>query len=202
MCLSICYIGYHRFGKVYSHCPMGEKQSPGNKKLTWSEKVRRTPSLLKTLTKLRRGITIDSGAADHVMPSGWIPWIRTKPSAGSIRGLPSVVANGAQIANDGEQAVEFMTEEGSRGRWTFQIAKVNKPLASVSKLLDAGHRVVLDEDGSYVLNKRSKQVMKVRREKGVFVLDVWLAQDKGGDTVMEDAIDDSQNGKQVFTRQV
>lgn len=162
--------------------------------------VRNTKDLLEGLIKLRRGITIDSGAADHVMPSGRLPWIKSRPSAGSVRGLRYVAANGAKIANEGEQAVEFMTA-GSRGRWTFQIATVNKPLASVGKLLDTGHRVVLDEDGSYVLNKRPTQVMNASREKGVFALDVRLAQDKGGDMVMEDAMDDSQNSKQLFMRQ-
>ena len=109
---------------------------------------------------------------------------------------------GPKIANEGEQHIEFVTEEGSRGRWTFQLAKVNKPLASVGKLWDTGHRVVLDDDGSYVLNKRTKDVMKVRREKGVFVLDVWLGQDKEGDMVMGDAEAGNQIRKSGFSRQV
>ena len=171
------------------------------RKSTWSEKVRRTKALLKNLIKLRRGLTIDSGAADHVMPSGWLPWVKSRPSAGSVRGLHYVAANGARIANEGEQSVELMTEEGSKGKWTFQVAKVNKPLASVGKLLDTGHRVVLDEDGSYVLNKRTRQVMRIRRERGVFVLDVWLSQDSEGDVVMGDAAAEAKIPSSGFTGQ-
>ena len=97
--------------------------------------------------------------------------------------------------------MECVTEEGSRGRWVFQVAKVNKPLASVGKLLDTGHRVVLDEDRSYVLNKRTREVMKLRRERGVFVLDAWLAQDNSGDMVMGDADEGAKVNKQGFSRQ-
>ena len=35
-----------------------------------------------------------------------------------------------------------------------------------------------------MLNKRTREVMRVRRERGVFVLDVWLAQDGDGDVTM------------------
>lgn len=130
--------------------------------------ARRTKAILKGLIQLKRGITIGSGAAHHVMPSGWLPWIKTRPSAGSKRGLRYVAASCSNIANEGEQHIEFNTEEGSRGRWTFQLARVNKPLASVGELLDTGHTVVLDEVGSCVMNKRTRDVMKVRRERGVF----------------------------------
>ena len=34
------------------------------------------------------------------------------------------------------------------GRWTFQVAAINKPLGSVSKLLDDGWRVVFDDEES------------------------------------------------------
>lgn len=33
-------------------------------------------------TNVRRGLTVDSGAADHVIPSDWIPGYITNPSAG------------------------------------------------------------------------------------------------------------------------
>ena len=179
--------------------PWTTTRGPGNN--TWAEQVRKTKSLLKRLIKLKRGLTIDSGAADHVMPSGWLPWLKARPSAGSVKGLHYVAANGARIANEGEQAVEFVTEEGSRGRWMFHVAKVNKPLASVGKLLDTGHRVVLDEEGSYVMNKRTRQTMRIGRERGVFVLDVWLSQDNDGDVEMGDEGDKAKVTKSGFSMQ-
>ena len=79
-------------------------------------------------------------------------------------------------------------------------SKVNAPLASVGKLLGTGHRVVLDEGGSYVMTEKTKQVMKVRREKGVFGWDVWMAQDTDGDMVMGDADGEANNSKLGFSR--
>ena len=81
------------------------------------------------------------------------------------------------------------------------MAKVNKPLASVGKLLDTGHRVVLDEDGSYVLNTRTRDIMRIRRERGVFVLDVWLAQDSDGDVTMGGTDDSLKNTQAGFIGQ-
>ena len=40
-------------------------------------------------------------------------------------------------------------EETFRGM-TFQAAPVSKPLGSVKRICAAGHRVVFDEDGSYI----------------------------------------------------
>ena len=59
----------------------------------------------------------------------------------------------------------------------FQIAKANKPLLAVSKLIDMDYRVIFDKDGSYVMSKRGGPVMRLRRERGVFVLDAWVNQD-------------------------
>ena len=78
---------------------------------------------------------------------------------------------------------------------------MNTPLASVGKLLDTGHRVVLDEDGSYAMNTRTRQVMRVRRERNVFVVDVWLAQDGDGDVTMGESKVESKIGQPVFNRQ-
>ena len=129
------------------------------------------------------------------MPSGWLPWLRARPSAGSVRGLHYADANGARIANEGEQTVELLAEEGSNGRWAFHVAKVNKPLAPVGKLLDTCRRVVLGDDGSYVLNTRTREVMRIRLGRGVFVLDMWLAQEGDGGVTMGGADDGQRNAR-------
>ena len=65
--------------------------------------------------------------------------------------------------------------------WIFQIAEVNKALAAVSNRVDNGNRVVFDrddtsgQDTSYILNKKSGRVIKLRREKNVWVLDAIVA---------------------------
>lgn len=62
----------------------------------------------------------------------------------------------------------------------FQVAKVNKPLLSVSKLTDGDMRVVFDKGGSYLYNKKTDDIVRIKRERGVFVLEVFA--DRGPKT--------------------
>ena len=57
---------------------------------------------------------------------------------------------------------------------TFQVAKVRGPLGSVRRSCEAGHRVVFDEDGSYIENKASKKRVKIDKVKGVYMLKLWV----------------------------
>ena len=57
----------------------------------------------------------------------------------------------------------------------FQLAAINKPLVSVSKLIEQGYRVIFDEDNSYIIHKKSMEIIKMRKEKGVFVVDAYIA---------------------------
>jgi hypothetical protein len=54
----------------------------------------------------------------------------------------------------------------------FNVAQVSKPLAAAGKVVDAGNRVVLDQRGSYVEHVATGERMHLRKEKGVYVLDV------------------------------
>ena len=65
------------------------------------------------MIKIRKGLTIDSGAADHVMPLGWLTWIVMVVSAGSQPGIHYVAASGARIPDMGQQAVTFLSESGT-----------------------------------------------------------------------------------------
>ena len=96
-----------------------------------------------------------------------------------------------KIHNKGEQRIPVMTREGSWMELVFQVAKVNKPLLSVSKLIDSDMRVVFDKEGSYVYNKRTDDIVRIKRERGVFVLEVFV--DKGPQTPV--------NNHPVFSRQ-
>jgi hypothetical protein len=64
------------------------------------------------------------------------------------------------------------------GIWTeimFQLAAIHKPLVSVSKLNESGYRVIFDEDRSYILHKKTRKVIHMRKERGVFVIDAYVA---------------------------
>ena len=126
------------------------------------------------MVKIRKGLTVDSGAADHVMPIGWLIMFMVMKSIGQIRGLCYVAANGSRIPNAGEQHVRFMTLDGTWTELVFQLAGINKPLISVSKLIEAGYRVVFDEENSYIMHKKTRKIIKMTKERGVFVIDAYV----------------------------
>ena len=99
--------------------------------------------------KLRKGITIDSGAASNVMPRRMVRRKdRIRPSPSSLKGVQYVAANNGRIPNEGEVDFEFITPGGHQEKIVFQIAEVNKALGSVSYLVDNGYRVAFDEDAA------------------------------------------------------
>ena len=78
--------------------------------------------------RLRRGITVDSGASANVMPRRMVRKQRIRPSPGSRRGAHYLAANNGRIANEGECDFKFKTVEGHEQNLTFQIAEANKAL--------------------------------------------------------------------------
>ena len=134
--------------------------------------------------RLARGVTVDSGAADIVMPRRLLRGkSKVRPSEASRAGVHYVACNNGRIANEGEADLEFLSGEGNHHKWTFQIAEVNKVLASVSSMVDAGHRVIFDRDDktgtdtSCILNKKTGVSTKMRREKNVWVVDAWIEEE-------------------------
>ena len=75
----------------------------------------------------------------------------------------------------------------------FQVASVNKPLASVSHLTDIGYCVVFNRhegrDVSYVVHKETNAFWKLRRERGVFVIDAFLSASIGPRNDTEKIVD-------------
>ena len=74
----------------------------------------------------------------------------------------------------GEQKVRFLTKDGVWATLLFQIAGINKPLVSVSKLIDEGWRVVFDVEGSYLLHKSTKRKIMMDRTRGVFTVEAYV----------------------------
>ena len=138
----------------------------------------------KKKLKLRRGITVDSGAGNNVMPRRIVRDPRKiRPSAGSKRKMHFVAANDGKIPNEGETDFKFKTSEGNDEEMTFQIAEVNKALGAVSYLVDNGYRVIFDQDEktghdiSMMIHKASRRISRFRREKNVWVLDAYVDAD-------------------------
>ena len=135
----------------------------------------------QTKLKLKKGITMDSGAGNNVMPRRMvIKKSEIRESEGSRRGVHYVAANDGRIPNEGEYDLNFSTVEGQEQCLTFQIAEVNKALCAVSNLVDNGFRVVFDknmkinEDTSHMLHKETGVTTRYRRTRNVWVLDAFV----------------------------
>ena len=128
---------------------------------------------------LPMGITIDSGAAETVIPEHVGAMYPRVATMASESGLEYQSATGQPIRNLGEKTLNLMVTDGTMRRMTMQVAeKVSKPLGSVSRICAAGHRVVFDDDGSYIEHKETGQTSWLRQENGVYVLDAWIAPPK------------------------
>ena len=132
----------------------------------------------KLISAGRGKITIDSGAAESVMPKGMLPNEPAVEGQAKKSGVKYVAANGARMENLGEKRARFK-RDGAAGinSITFQVTDVSKPLASVSRILDKGNRVVFSRgpEGSYIENLKTGEWAPLKEERGTFVLEVdWL----------------------------
>ena len=75
------------------------------------------------------------------------------------------------------------------------VADVSQALASVSKICERGSRVVFDEEGSYIEDKRGGTRTEAHKRNGVYVIDMKVK--KGIKRIVQTA---SKDGEGVFTR--
>ena len=101
-----------------------------------------------------------------------MPFARQTPPGVGLTTYAS--ATGDPIPNLGEQVLPIRTQEDSLRSMTFQAAPVDRALGSVKRMCRSGHRVVFDDEGSYVLNKVSGEVNWLREENGNYMLDTWV----------------------------
>ena len=65
-------------------------------------------------------------------------------------------------------------EEGIARTITAQVADVKTPLLSVTRLVQAGRRVVFDEPGAYIEHKASKERIWLHEQGGMYMLKLWV----------------------------
>ena len=77
------------------------------------------------------------------------------------------------MPNLGEKKVFFKTLDG-----VFQVTHARKPLASVSKMVKKGNRVIFAPSGSYIENIATKKRIDMQEVNGTYQIDVeYLAED-------------------------
>ena len=150
----------------------------------WRRPIKPARKIGSVRLKLVRGMTVDSGAADNVMPRRMVrgKFNRIRPSAGSKTGVHYRAANNGRIKNEGECEFKFSTSDGKDHSYTFQIAEVNKALCSVSYLVDNGHRAVYDQDDegndiSVITHKKSGEEIRMVRSRNVWTIETFVDED-------------------------
>ena len=117
-------------------------------------------------------ITIDSGAAESVMPKDFLTQFPLHESVGSKQGVCYVTANGSRMPNLGQRRVHFKTTNGANSSVLFQVTHARKPLASVAKIVQKGNRVVFSPEASYIENIHSGTKVPIVEANGTYHLDV------------------------------
>ena len=117
-------------------------------------------------------ITIDSGAAESVMPMDFLPQQPMERSPTTKQNARYIAANGNVMHNAGQKRVRFQTKDGTVNAITFQATAVRKPLAAVSRIVEKGNRVVFSPTENYVMNLATGKRMEIEQENGTYVMNV------------------------------
>ena len=117
---------------------------------------------------------VDSGAEANALPSGMASWLPLKPSVASRAGKVFRGAGGDPIPAEGERVTIGKTAEGQARKVTWEVCPVKRPLLSVAKITKAGNMVHMTEQEAYIKHLRSGQITKLRRERNVWMMDMWI----------------------------
>ena len=118
-------------------------------------------------------VAIDSGAGDHVAGGEEAAVAYTiEESPGSLIGQHFTGAGGHRMKNMGQLRLHLRADNGKKGRdikTTFQVAKVTRPLMSVSKICDAGLWVKFTKNLAVIMDENDKEVCRFIRRGGLYV---------------------------------
>ena len=136
---------------------------------------------------------LDSGACETVFKpdvARAFPLIETEASK---NGLNFSAANGTEIKNYGKRDIKGYTGDWCPIEQSVQIAEVKRNLASAIKIVKAGNRIVLDDEGSFIEDKKTGRQIKVKMgEAGEFEFDLWVP--KAG-ALKNSEVDTTKKGK-------
>ena len=119
-------------------------------------------------------LVVDSGATENVVGEDMLQSVDTKTGIAAKRGVEYEVANGVRMPNLGEKRFKCTSTEGVERELTMQVCEVNKGLLSVSKIAQKQHRVVFDDEGSYIEDKATNEKLWLLERGGMYILKVWV----------------------------
>ena len=82
------------------------------------------------------------------------------------------MADGVSIPNLGEKEFVGISNEGIHKGLKAQVCAIDKGLLSVSRVVDAGNKVVFSPKGSYIEDEYGQR-MKMEKRGGIYMLKLW-----------------------------
>jgi hypothetical protein len=112
-------------------------------------------------------VALDSGAVVHVCAPSDCPGYVLEESAGSKRGQQFLMGDGGEIPNLGQKSLNLSDVAGEKElKSIFQIAAVTRPLMSVGKICDEGHKIAFDNAKAVITNAEGAEVCRFERLQG------------------------------------
>ena len=97
----------------------------------------------------------------------------------SRAGLSYRSANGDPIRNLGQTTVQFENGNHRKCVMPFQLAEVERPLISVARLVDAGHRVYFGPTGGFIAHIATGRRLPLTRDGNAYTLEMLLPRAEG-----------------------
>ena len=119
-------------------------------------------------------MAVDSGATETVVGEDMIKGIETKQGEAARRGVQYEGASGELIPNLGEKNFLAYGEQGQIRAIKAQVCEVNKALMSVSRMVQAGNKVVFAGSGSYVEDENTGERISLREQGGMYMAKLWV----------------------------
>ena len=116
---------------------------------------------------------VDSGASENVVGPDMLKRVETVEGDEKRRGVRYEAASGELIPNMGEKKLIVVSENNVMRGLSTQVTEVNQPLLSVRKMMKNGNRVVFDDEGSYILDKKTGEWMPLQDNGSMFMLKLW-----------------------------
>ena len=115
-------------------------------------------------------MTLDTGATVHAADRVDFPGCLVLESPGSKAGQHFQTAGKKTIPNEGQANILLSTLDGIDMAMTVQIAKISRPLLSVTKMTESGEITVLcKKDAALILDGQGKTVATFPKKGGLYI---------------------------------
>ena len=128
---------------------------------------------LMKMKKGREEAVVDSGAVECVTSRKRVPLSKVDETPESTRGETWTCAGGEEIKTEGEVTIHWTTGPGVPKKGVFKVGAVSRTLISVDRLQETGHDVILTKNHPRIINMKIGEVMPLRKNRGMFILDMW-----------------------------